>query len=59
MQKDASNADVHSIQLGMSLLHAVAQVSRESNQIAIAGKLEKQLKDYENKFAPVMGKPQD
>jgi hypothetical protein len=40
------------------LLNAIAQASKENHQTAISGKFEKQLKDYESKFTPVLGKQQ-
>lgn len=58
MQKDISNVDQRSVQLGLSLLNAIEQASKENHQAAISDRVSKQLKDYENKFAPVMGKPQ-
>jgi hypothetical protein len=58
LQKDASSADARTVQLGLSLLNAISQASKENHQTAIAAKFEKQLKDYESKFAPILGKQQ-
>jgi prenyltransferase beta subunit len=58
LQKDASSVDVRTVQLGLSLINAVAQASKENHQTAISGKFEKQLKDYEGKFSAVLGKQQ-
>ena len=58
MQKDVSNVDQRTVQLGLSLLNAIAQASKENHQAAISDKVGKQLKDYETKFSPVIGRPQ-
>jgi hypothetical protein len=58
MQKDASNIDVRTVQLGVSLLDALSKITKDNHQTAIADKVDKQLKDYEGKFAAVLGKQQ-
>jgi hypothetical protein len=39
-------------------MNGIAQLAKENHQTAISDKLEKQLKDYEGKFSPVLGKQQ-
>ena len=58
MQKDASSIDGRTVQMSMSLLNGISQLAKENHQTAIADKVDKQLKDYEGKFSPVLGKQQ-
>ena len=58
MQKDVTNVDQRTVQLGLSLLDALSKVTKDNHQTAIADKIDKHIKDYESKFAPVLGKPQ-
>lgn len=56
LQKDASGVDPRAVQMSMQIINGVSQLAKENHQTAIAAKLDKQLKDYESKFAPIMGK---
>jgi hypothetical protein len=58
LQKDASTVDTRTVQIGMSLMNGLSQLSKENHQAVIADKLQKQLKDYESKFASILGKQQ-
>ena len=58
LQKDVSSVDQRTVQLGLSLLNALAQATKENHQSALSEKVDKQLKDYESKFAAVVGKQQ-
>ena len=56
LQKGSTNVDGRVVQLGLSVMNALAQLAVENHQTAIATKFQKQLKDYENKFAPILGR---
>jgi hypothetical protein len=58
LQKDVSQVDGRAVQIGLSLLNGVSQLAKENHQTAISDKLQKQLKDYESKFSPILGKQQ-
>ncbi|MDB5022477.1 MAG: hypothetical protein JWP78_232 [Mucilaginibacter sp.] len=58
LQKDASAVDARAVQIGLQLLNGVSQLAKENHQAALSDKLQKQLKDYESKFSPVLGKQQ-
>ncbi|MDB5154222.1 MAG: hypothetical protein JWR54_2973 [Mucilaginibacter sp.] len=58
LQKDVSQVDGRAVQIGLSLLNGVSQLAKENHQAAISDKLQKQLKDYESKFSPILGKQQ-
>ncbi len=58
LQKDVSQVDGRAVQIGLSLLNGVSQLAKENHQAAISDKMQKQLKDYESKFSPILGKQQ-
>ncbi len=58
LQKDASQVDVRAVQMGMSIMNGISQIAKDNHQAAIAGKIDKQLKDYESKFSSILGKQQ-
>jgi hypothetical protein len=58
MQKDVSSVDGRTVQLGVSLLDALSKITKDNHQTAIAEKIDKHLKDYESKFASIVGKAQ-
>ncbi|HEY4322871.1 MAG TPA: DUF2723 domain-containing protein, partial [Mucilaginibacter sp.] len=58
LQKDATSIDTRTVQMAMSFMNGIAQLAKENKQTTISDKLEKQLKDYEGKFSPVLGKQQ-
>jgi translation initiation factor IF-1 len=58
LQNDANSVDMHTVQMGLSLLNGMAELVKENHQTALANKLQIQLKDYEGKFSSLMGRPQ-
>ncbi|MGZ3766350.1 MAG: glycosyltransferase family 117 protein [Mucilaginibacter sp.] len=58
LQKDVSSVDGRTVQIGLSILNAISEVAKENKQPGIADKMQKQLKDYESKFTPILGKQQ-
>lgn len=58
LQSASEMVDGRTVQLGLSLLNGLAELAKENHQPAIATKLEGQLKDYESKFTPLLGKMQ-
>jgi len=56
LQNSPDNIDTRTVQLGLSLLNGLNQLAKENHQTAISNKLQSQIKDYEGKFASIMGK---
>jgi Protein of unknown function (DUF2723) len=55
LQSSPDNVDSRTVQLGLSLLNALDQLTKENHQVALSAKLESQVKDYESKFKSIMG----
>jgi hypothetical protein len=56
LQNSPDNIDTRTVQLGLSLLNGLDQLTKENHQTALSTKLESQIKGYEGKFASIMGK---
>jgi hypothetical protein len=58
LQKDASQVDSRAVQMSLYIINAMAQVTKDNHQAALADKLGKQVKDYESKFSSILPKQQ-
>ncbi|HVS94385.1 MAG TPA: DUF2723 domain-containing protein [Mucilaginibacter sp.] len=58
IQSSPDNIDTRTVQLGLSLLNALTDLTKENHQAAMSDKFGKEFKDYEGKFSPVLGRPQ-
>ena len=56
LQKDPDTVGIRDVQMGVSLINAMAGSTRENNQVALNARLESELKDYEGKFAGILVK---
>ncbi|NCD71301.1 glycosyltransferase family 117 protein [Mucilaginibacter agri] len=56
LKDNADSISLRDVQMGMSLMQAMAGMTRDNNQLALNTKLEGELKDYENKFSAILGK---
>ncbi len=55
LQNNGSMLNTRTIQFGLQILNGLAQLNKDNHQTALANKLDAEVKDYEVKFAPVLG----
>jgi len=55
LQNSPDNVDPRTVQLSLSLLNGLNQLAKDNHQAPLAAKLQSQIKDYEGKFASIMG----
>jgi hypothetical protein len=58
VQGSPENVDMHTVQVGLIILNQASDLAKQYHQAALADKLQKQFKDYENKFSPLLNRPQ-
>jgi hypothetical protein len=58
LQNSPGDVNAQSVQLGVSVLNAMVQLTKENAQLALNTKLEEQLNDYTNKFSGIIGRQQ-
>ena len=51
----SDSVDPHTVQIGLYILKQLSDLARDNHQTAIADKLQNHFKDYETKFASLMG----
>lgn len=56
MQSAPENIDARTVQIGLSVLNGLADLTKENHQTALSAKLASQFKDYEGKFSSILGK---
>ncbi|ASU33198.1 glycosyltransferase family 117 protein [Mucilaginibacter xinganensis] len=57
--KDNNSAlDLRNVQYGVSFINAMVGITADNHQTALSAKLSAELKDYSNKFAPVLQRQQ-
>lgn len=56
LKDNADTLDTRTIQMGMSILNAMAGLTKENHQDVLFNKLDAYVKDYENKFSPILSK---
>jgi hypothetical protein len=55
LQSNAGTLNPRDIAFSIQLINAMADLAKDNHQTALAGKLQGQAKDYESKFASVIG----
>jgi hypothetical protein len=58
LKNNSDNLDLRNVQFGVSVLNAMVGVTGDNHQTALNAKLAAQLKDYTNKFGPVLQRQQ-
>jgi hypothetical protein len=58
MQTSPGDVNAQEVQLGVSVLNGMAELTKDNNQTALNSKLQAQLNDYSNKFSSIVGKQQ-
>ncbi|MGN6398764.1 MAG: protein O-mannosyl-transferase family [Mucilaginibacter sp.] len=53
-----NNLDVRTVQYGVSFINAMVGITADGHQAALSKKLSDELKDYTNKFAPILQRQQ-
>ena len=56
LQSSPGSVDTQGVQLSVSILNAMTQLTKDNQQLALNTKLLVQLNDYTNKFSALMGK---
>jgi hypothetical protein len=56
LKDNSDTVNVHDIQTGVSVMNAMASLTKQYKQTDLNTRLENQLKDYENKFSAVLPK---
>ncbi len=55
-KKEPDTVSLRDVQMGVSLINAMAGTTKENNQVALNTMLESELRDYEGKFSAILGK---
>ena len=58
MQTSPGDVNAQDVQLGVSVLNGMAELTKDNNQTALNSKLQVQLNDYTNKFSSIVGQQQ-
>lgn len=58
LKDNSGNLDLRNVQYGVSFINAMVGITNDNHQTALSAKLSAQLKDYTNKFAPVLQRQQ-
>ena len=58
LQNSPGDVNAQNVQLEVSVLNAMAQLTRDNQELALNSKLQAQLIDYSNKFSGIIGKQQ-
>ncbi|MDB4919914.1 DUF2723 domain-containing protein [Mucilaginibacter sp.] len=58
LKNNSGNLDLRNVQYGVSFINAMVGITSDNHQTALSAKLSAQLKDYSNKFAPVLQRQQ-
>ncbi|MDB5089960.1 MAG: multidrug transporter [Mucilaginibacter sp.] len=58
LKNNSDNLDLRNVQFGVSVINAMVGITGDSHQTALNAKLAAQLKDYTNKFGPVLQRQQ-
>lgn len=55
LKDNADSVSLRDVKIGVSLINAMATLTKQNNQAALTSKLEGELKDYEGKFSAILG----
>jgi hypothetical protein len=55
LKDNSDSVSLRDVKIGVSLINAMAALTKVNNQIALNSKLESELKDYEGKFSAILG----
>lgn len=58
LKDNNNNLDVRTVQYGVSFINAMVGITADGHQAALSKKLSDELKDYTNKFAPILQRQQ-
>jgi len=58
LKNNNNNLDVRTVQYGVSFLNAMAEFTAAGHQPALSAKFAAEMKDYSNKFAPLLQRQQ-
>jgi hypothetical protein len=58
LQTSPGDVNAQDVQLGVSVLNGMAELTKDNNQTALNSKLQAQLSDYINKFSSIVGRQQ-
>jgi hypothetical protein len=58
LQTSPGDVNALDVQLGVSVLNGMAELTKDNNQTALNSKLQAQLSDYTNKFSSIVGRQQ-
>jgi len=54
-QTNSESVDPRTVQLGLYILNQMSELAKDNHQTAVSEKLQKHFKDYETKFASILG----
>ena len=54
-QTNSESVDPRTVQLGLYILNQIGELAKDNHQTAVSDKLQKHVKEYETKFASILG----